>query len=146
MKYIGKEKEYHREYYYKRRKAIIDYLGGKCVKCEETNNLEIDHVDPSNKSFNISKRLSLKNNKDEIDKCQLLCENCHDQKTAIENTGITHGTPVGWMKSKCQCDLCQKAKRAWHDKRNEKRRKPRVPIAQLAGGNSLKKNTVSVRI
>lgn len=115
-------KEYHRAYYYKRRQEIIDYLGGKCVICGSQENLQFDHIDPSQKLFDIKSKLSLRTSKEEIDKCQLLCRPCHLDKTGEENTGFTHGTIYGWMKKKCGCDSCQRAKRSWHDARNLARR------------------------
>lgn len=115
--------EYHREYYRKRKQAIFDYLGGKCVVCGTTENLHIDHKNPKDKSFNISSKLSVKNNKEELDKCQLLCETHHREKTAEENSGFTHGTIYGWQKAKCNCSVCYEHKKAWHEKRNAKRRK-----------------------
>lgn len=115
-------KEYHREYYKKRRQAIFDYLGGQCVTCGDTENLEVDHIDKSDKSFNVSSKLSVKNNKAELDKCQLLCTTHHREKTGKENSGYTHGTVYAWMKAKCVCQECQTEKRRWHDVRNAKRR------------------------
>lgn len=41
--------------YHKRRAEAIRKLGGKCVKCGSEENLEIDHIDPTTKSFEISK-------------------------------------------------------------------------------------------
>lgn len=115
--------EYHREYYKKRRQAIIDYLGGRCVVCGTTQDLQVDHKDPSDKSFNISKKMSVKNNKAELDKCQLLCATHHYEKTSEENSGYTHGTIYGWMRMKCDCSECYEAKKIWHAERNAKRRK-----------------------
>ena len=36
--------------------------------------------------------------------------------------GFRHGSLYGWMKKKCQCEICLTAKRDWHDKRNAARR------------------------
>jgi hypothetical protein len=119
-------KEYHREYYHlKRRKPMLDYLGGKCVVCGTVENLEFDHIDPSLKSFSINVKMTLNNPevKAELDKCQLLCKDHHRDKTAAENSGFTHGTMYAWMKAKCTCDTCTQAKWKWHDERNAKRRK-----------------------
>lgn len=61
----------------------IEYKGGKCYycgynKCAEA--LEFHHIDPEEKSFNISDR-NIKLNwidfKKELDKCILVCSNCH---------------------------------------------------------------------
>jgi 5-methylcytosine-specific restriction endonuclease McrA len=116
-------RDYHREYYRKRRKAIFDYLGGACVICGTTEHLQVDHINPADKSFEIKSRLSVKNNKAELDKCQLLCRRHHLEKTARENSGFQHGTIYAWMKKKCKCEVCESAKRAWYDERNARRRK-----------------------
>jgi hypothetical protein len=131
MKYRGKEKEYHKDYYRNHRQKLIDYLGGKCVRCGSTENLEFDHIDPSQKSFGISKsHLPFEKLKDELDKCQLLCKSCHKKKSNQElsikftKTGdqITHGIVATWMRRKCKCVICEAAKRKWNDERNSKRR------------------------
>jgi len=71
----------------KRRKEIrrkaVEYLGGKCSKCEYNKcieALEFHHKNPTEKDFNISKKghcRSLARVKSEIEKCDLLCANCH---------------------------------------------------------------------
>lgn len=69
----------------KRRKLIkeklIKYKGGKCEKCGYCKNihaLEFHHINPNGKEFTISsKNISLKKLKKEVDKCILLCSNCH---------------------------------------------------------------------
>lgn len=58
----------------------IDYLGGKCHDCENTFQpcvYDFHHLDPSKKDVNPSKALTRKNWKSELDKCILLCANCH---------------------------------------------------------------------
>ena len=37
-----------------RRVGLVAWLGGKCERCDETENLEFDHIDPESKEFNIS--------------------------------------------------------------------------------------------
>lgn len=120
--------EYHREYYHVRRRRALEYLGGKCVKCGSTENLEIDHVERSDKEFNISKNLTVSNPtvRAELDKCQLLCRKHHLAKTAKENGGFTHGTTYAWMRKKCRCDVCEPVWRAWNDSRNAARRRGAV--------------------
>lgn len=69
----------------KRRKLIkeklIEYKGGKCEKCGYNKNihaLEFHHINPNEKEFTISsKNISFKDLKKEVDKCVLLCSNCH---------------------------------------------------------------------
>ena len=71
----------------KRREVIkqkaIDYKGGKCVKCDYNKcnaALDFHHIDPSQKDFNIAAKgytRSWNKVKAELDKCILLCANCH---------------------------------------------------------------------
>lgn len=120
---------YHRRYYHeKRKKPIYDYLGGRCVVCGATENLEVDHIDPEQKSFNITGNLTWNERLvSELDKCQLLCSEHHLRKTLDQRAPFTHGTVYGFMKARCRCDECSARKRQWYDERNEARRK--------AGGN-----------
>lgn len=122
-----KHRLYHLRYYHKRRTELIARFGGMCAKCGSTENLEFDHKNRDEKTFNISSIL-LKRVTPEIEvelaKCQLLCKSCHEQKTSQENldVGFEHGSMYGLMKKRCSCDLCVTAKRAWHDRRNAARR------------------------
>lgn len=79
-------KSYHgRSQHYRNQKIdrLKKELGGKCVGCGTTHNLQFDHVDRTQKSFTISA------NRDklyellleEAKKCQLLCKECHKIKT-----------------------------------------------------------------
>jgi len=61
----------------------IEYLGGKCMHCGITGLpviFDFHHRNPSQKEFTIGKSGKLKsldNVKAELDKCDLLCSNCH---------------------------------------------------------------------
>jgi hypothetical protein len=72
---------------------LIQKLGGKCSKCGSTEHLEFDHISPNDKSFNISKLLNRSKQETDIElqKCQLLCHNCHLEKSrkdiSIQNSG-----------------------------------------------------------
>lgn len=61
----------------------IEYKGGKCICCGYdrcSSALEFHHVDPEEKEFEIKKSISRKfdeNIKKELDKCVLVCSNCH---------------------------------------------------------------------
>ena len=68
----------------KHRQIFEERLGGQCVKCGTTENLEFDHIHPGDKSFNITSRMNCRITDemyDELDKCQLLCKSCHKQVT-----------------------------------------------------------------
>lgn len=55
MPYASKEKanECRRRMYAKRRQALVDALGGACLRCGSTENLTIEHVD--GRDYNIRK-------------------------------------------------------------------------------------------
>jgi len=65
------------------RNMAIDYKGGKCAicgynKCKQA--LEFHHLDQNGKDFGISAKgysRSWNKVKQEIDKCMIVCANCH---------------------------------------------------------------------
>lgn len=64
-----------------------------CKTCGEKNPivLDFDHINPSNKLFNIAdspRKQSWKKVLEEISKCQVLCANCHRIKTVKEQNNI----------------------------------------------------------
>lgn len=68
------------------KKLAIDYKGGKCCKCGYNKcqaALEFHHIEPDKKDFNLSNVKNTKFNekiKHELDKCLLLCSNCHKEE------------------------------------------------------------------
>ena len=71
------------------KQKAVDYLGGKCCSCGYNKciiALEFNHL--NNKSFEPSKmfekRLNWEVIKTELDKCELLCANCHREKHYLE--------------------------------------------------------------
>jgi hypothetical protein len=69
------------------KKYVIDMLGGCCVGCGTTENLQFDHIDRTTKSCNVVNLLAGKLEKlvEEAQKCQLLCDSCHRHKTLINH-------------------------------------------------------------
>lgn len=71
----------------KRRRIIkekaVDYKGGKCQNCGYNkciNALDFHHIDPREKDFTISGNAGKwEKIKNELDKCVLLCKNCHSE-------------------------------------------------------------------
>lgn len=63
--------------------AAIKHKGGKCEICGYSNNiaaLDFHHLDPNEKEFNLSEKVrdaGWDRIKTEVEKCQLLCANCH---------------------------------------------------------------------
>lgn len=83
----------------KRRRKLklmaVEYKGGCCSRCGYSKSvaaLDFHHRDPSKKDFQISKRgycLSWDRMKVELDKCDLVCRNCHAEIHEIE-----HGSQI----------------------------------------------------
>ncbi len=86
-----KMNEYMKARWGERRAKAIAYLGGKCVRCGTADLLEFDHIDPETKEASIAKASSWSEYRFylELDKCQLLCKDCHKKKT-IENGEHLH--------------------------------------------------------
>lgn len=59
----------------------LEYKGSKCSVCGYSKNkaaLEFHHIDPETKEFKLSNTyVSKENMMKELDKCILLCSNCH---------------------------------------------------------------------
>lgn len=132
------EREYHQNYYRKKRAEAITQLGGKCVRCGGTKCLEFDHIDPATKTAVVS-TLVRKNStrlQSELRKCQLLCHDCHTRKS-ISDTGKrpakgTHGTLSS--RRYCACRKCVAAKTLYM--RTYKRRKRSEKRVKKVAGTS----------
>jgi hypothetical protein len=83
----------------KRRKELkqkaITYKGGKCDVCGYSKNvaaLAFHHLDPSHKEFSHSDKgitRSWEATRRELDKCQLLCLNCHAELHSRQRSSVT---------------------------------------------------------
>lgn len=81
------------------KKRLIEYKGGRCEKCgydkKMSNVYDFHHIDPNEKEFGIAEGgtiRSLAKMKKEVDKCMLLCSNCHREIHQIENDNTFIGT------------------------------------------------------
>ena len=87
-------KAVHRASRLKRKRKLIDLLGGKCIDCGYSNHLaalDFDHVDPKRKKFGMGFALSESDIKFselvvEARKCVIRCANCHRIKTNPQAT------------------------------------------------------------
>lgn len=67
------------------KKVAVEYLGGKCVLCgysKYIGALHFHHRDPSEKEFGFGVNRKVRwcaSVKKELDKCVLLCANCHGE-------------------------------------------------------------------
>lgn len=68
------------------RDTLIQEAGGKCARCDYSRcvaALQFHHLDPTTKSFELSKlSTSVERARDEAKKCILLCANCHAEEHA----------------------------------------------------------------
>ena len=63
----------------------VDYKGGSCIKCgynKDITALEFHHKNPKDKEIDPSKMMNKSPEfiKNELDKCELLCSNCHREE------------------------------------------------------------------
>ena len=129
-------RQYMKQYCRIKKQKAIKLLGGKCIKCNSIKRLEIDHIDPKTKSFEIASLWSRSWTKtlEELKKCQLLCHQCHTKKTILERGQTsakgTHGTLSSYRY--CHCELCKKANRNWTNEYNKKRRNRSLMVKQSA--------------
>jgi 5-methylcytosine-specific restriction endonuclease McrA len=94
-----------------RRAEALEKLGGKCVRCGTSSNLEFDHILPETKKMT-SARASSMNEKffwEEVAKCQLLCKRHHIEKTAKEIGAVGHGEGKTGKRG-CKCTPCKERK------------------------------------
>lgn len=94
-KFKNREAQYF--YRFKRMTAAIDSKGGCCSKCGYKkcfSALEFHHIDPSTKKFELNARTLLSKSaidvKTELEKCILLCANCHRELHAVESKSRYH--------------------------------------------------------
>jgi hypothetical protein len=67
------------------KERAVAYLGGKCLCCGYNRSLAalgFHHRDPRQKDFEISSRMSWAAIEPELQKCVLLCSNCHAETHA----------------------------------------------------------------
>ena len=76
--------------YYERVDAFLNAYKSTtpCTDCKQSYNswvMDFDHLDPATKEDNVSdlrqRKISLKRIKTEIAKCELVCSNCHRERT-----------------------------------------------------------------
>jgi 5-methylcytosine-specific restriction endonuclease McrA len=86
----GDSATYSRFRAWQNKAAWVDKLGGRCHNCGYAGSfeaLDFDHIDQSAKTGDISRLLGGSDDTAlaaEMSKCQLLCANCHREKTRTE--------------------------------------------------------------
>ncbi len=72
------------------KKRAVIHMGGRCHDCKQQFPLgvyDFHHLDPTQKDFSISKKTNFEEVKVELDKCVMLCKNCHSIRH-IRNQGF----------------------------------------------------------
>ena len=105
------------------RKQVIkmkchEYLGGKCKQCGESDFFKLcfHHLDPNEKEYKLSKHFGdgFQKLKLELDKCVLLCNNCHrelhyeEEKTLCDYAKTRRKTKELFLEfiKTFKCDTC----------------------------------------
>jgi len=94
-----------------RKKFATWCLGNKCSSCGETEELEFDHIERSTKKMLIANMFAhgLERLIEELQKCQLLCKECHRLKSLNERgfkDSRTHHT-LRRYRNGCRCEECK---------------------------------------
>ncbi|APD17116.1 HNH endonuclease [Mycobacterium phage Lukilu] len=120
------QRQYQREWVARRR---TEYFAGKsCVECGATEDLRLDHIDPTQKVDHKIWSWSAARREAELTKCQVLCEPCHQEKTANDMGYHQHGTVGRYRnpKIKCRCKACTAA-----NTQAQQRQRAKVPQAGI---------------
>lgn len=97
--------EWQNRWMHKRRDAWLKEHG-PCEFCGATENLEVDHIDSSDKFTHKIWSYRAEIREAELAKCRVLCRSCHVKRHAKEK--IVHGTRSRYEKG-CRCEPCMVA-------------------------------------
>lgn len=78
----------NRRMYERRRQALVDQLGGKCVECDTAFDLTFDHINGRDwdvRKVHGTKRLKIYQREADEGKLQLLCLTCNSRKGKPED-------------------------------------------------------------
>jgi 5-methylcytosine-specific restriction endonuclease McrA len=123
-RYLAYLRDYSRKRRETRMNEALNFLGAKCTRCGSSEKLEFDHIDPQSKLSNVTTLLHGRADKfwAEVRKCQLLCTDCHNDKSILElgNKKAEHGSSSMYRKG-CRCRACSLANsavvRKWRSKK-----------------------------
>lgn len=119
------------------KRELIAYKGGECSQCGYDKDVpsayDFHHRDPKEKDFSISHYAVLNRKKlfKEVDKCDLVCKNCHaeihDDKELREEAERIHKE---WLDRKLQPQICPYCGKQFQPyRRNQKACKKCAPLS-----------------
>jgi 5-methylcytosine-specific restriction endonuclease McrA len=123
-------REYMKNRYHNTRDKITDALGGQCARCGSVEGpFHFDHKNKKKKTMRASDLHSVNDEKfnSEINNLQLLCPECHKEKTKeawdYATNKPTHGTYWMYRKHRCRCPKCVEAyieaQKKWRDNKKK---------------------------
>jgi hypothetical protein len=108
-KYTPAIREYYRKWMAARRSAW--FAGKCCAGCGSAKRLQLDHVDPKTKVSHRVWSWSDKRRLAELAKCQILCYDCHLEKTIrFDKPHAQHGSARMYNFYGCRCNSCRARK------------------------------------
>jgi len=123
-----KDREQQRAYqlaWVQRRRGKWIAEHGPCAQCGSWDRPEVDHVDRAAKAMEPARiwSLSAAKREAELARCQVLCHDCHLDKTRAESTVLPpHGTRARYARhgeDRCRCQLCRDAATQYERERRE---------------------------
>jgi len=99
----GKQREYQRQWVAGRRDAF--FCDKKCTHCSTSEDLQLHHLDPTQKESHSIWGWGDERRLPEIEKCIVLCKPCH-YKVHGKKIGRTCGK-FSTYKYGCRCDKCK---------------------------------------
>ena len=108
----------------KRRKEYFNDKKCSFPGCEETKDLEIDHINPREKKTHRVWSMTKARRDEELKKCQVLCHKHHWEKTKRDmGWELKHGTENGYNRYHCRCKECVSAAAASRKERRTRLKK-----------------------
>jgi len=102
-------KLYNKNWVKKRRQQFMAEIG-ECYFCGTDQNIELHHIDPSEKESHKIFSWSDERIQDELKKCIPLCQECHIKfHRILKLKPLEHGTLYAYQRYGCRCELCRNA-------------------------------------
>ncbi len=108
-----KQRDYQNAWMQRRRTEWVQQHG-PCRACGSAEDLQVDHIDPNKKVSHRIWSWSTARREAELEKCQVLCMDCHLEKTKSQRPSYEHGTNSSYMRTNtkelgCRCPECTAA-------------------------------------